>query len=133
MDKMNKGKFALLLRVLQEEYRSTMNGFRVIGFIHNNQTAIVELKGLTYYMWNNGGELGIEVVNARYNDNNILPKFIPLTDYSSKLNELTMAYRCSRVFNGEPIDYSYIEVDENQKAYIDYLKINDIENYEFSL
>ena len=126
--KMNKGLLAVVLRILKEEYSNTMNGFNILGFINNNKTSIVELKGLTYYMWDNGGEIGIEEINARYNDNNNLPNMIPLIS-----NPLTMVYRIKQVFNNETIDYNFDDPKDILESYLEMLNINSIENFEMKM
>lgn len=130
MMKMNKGKLAVILRILQEEYGITMmNGFNILGFIHNNKTALVELSGLNYYMWDNGGELGIEEINARYHDNNKLSSMLPFTS----VDPLTMAYRIKQFFNNESIDYDFNEHNDILQSYLEMLGISSIDNFELKM
>jgi hypothetical protein len=127
---MNKGRLAVVLKILQEEYKHVMNGFNILGFIHNGNTAIIEFRNLTYFIWDNGGELGIEEINKKYN-NDELAAMIPLTNFESELNALTIAIRCKQYFDGSKIDYSFKADLETNNQYCKYLKINNIANYKF--
>ena len=130
--KMNNGKMAAVLKILQQEYEKVMNGFNVKGFIQNGNTAIVELKGLTYYMWDNGGEIGIEEINSRYYNNDKLAKMIPLTSWGLDIDVLTLAYRCIKAFNGEPIDYDFKEKKYIAESYLEFMGIDNVEAFIFN-
>ena len=130
--KMNNGKMAVVLKILQQEYEKVINGFNVKGFIQDGNTAIVELKGINYNMWDNGGEIGIEEINARYYNNDKLAKMIPLTSWGLDIDVLTLAYRCIKSFNGEPIDYDFKEKKDIAESYLEFMGIDNVEIFIFN-
>ena len=86
---------------------------RILGFIHNRQIAVVEYKNTNYYLWDNGGEMGVIKVNDEIDEH------IPLSAFSKPLNALTVAYRIGQALNGKPIDYDFAYSDEESSAFLD--------------
>ena len=85
---------------------------RILGFIHNQQIAVVEYKNTNYYLWDNGGEMGVIKIK------NELGEHIPLSAFSKPLNALTVAYRIGQVLNDKPIDYDFVYSDEESSAFL---------------
>jgi len=79
----------------------------------DGKTMLLEVYGVSFLVWDNGGELGCEKVNSGE------PRFAPLTYGRFKLNEVTMAYRLAALIRDEVYSYSTRFPDELQKSILD--------------
>ena len=66
--------------------------------------AYVSAHGMTYCVWDNGGEYGVQKVNARR-----LPTFAPVADST---NAGTVAGRVAALIRGESVDLQFSLSDE---------------------
>lgn len=74
---------------------------------------LIQVHGRYFLVWDNGGEVGVELLN------HATMRFFPLTRFGVSLSPGTLAYRLRMVLCDEPIDYDFIEdveVDEILRA-----------------
>ena len=75
---------------------------------------LVSLCGVTYIVWDNGGEVGVEEINS-----GDLARFFPLTWWDTVLDAGTLYMRLISVLRDEEIDFDYradLSVDDFRKA-----------------
>lgn len=101
-----------LLNILIGLERSECVGAKTVGLIHNQQTAVVEFKNTSYFIWDNGGEMGVKKINAE------LGEHIPLTAFGKPLNALTVAYRIGQVLTGEAIGYDFAYSNDESSVFL---------------
>lgn len=112
-----------LLNILLALTKHECQQAEVIGFVHNQQTAVVEHKNKSYFIWDNGGEMGVEEIN---NEPGVC---VPMTCFGSPLNALTVAYRISQVLQDKEIDYDFAYSNEESTAFLKTIGRNE-EMYE---
>jgi len=115
-----------LLNILLALTKRECEDARLLGFIENQKTAIVDYKHNAYYLWDNGGEMGVEAINSN------CPVYAPMTIFSSSLNCLTVAYRIDKLLKNEEIDYNFEYSNEESSAFLDGLGRKE-EMYEHAL
>lgn len=75
-------------------------------------SVLVTLYGVSYIVWDNGGEVGVERINSG------VSRFFPLSYHGSRLDTGTLYVRLCCALLGEKIDYSYragLELDDVKK------------------
>lgn len=64
--------------------------------------ALVECDGVSFLVWDNGGEIGVSKVNAGED-----ARFFPITYFDEALDAETLAYRLRQVVLGRSIDFEH--------------------------
>jgi len=72
-----------------------------VSKLEKSSTRLVEVCGKSYLVWDNGGEVGVELLNSGRSDR------FPMRWWSIALDSGTLAYRLCQVITGEPIDYDF--------------------------
>ena len=100
---MDRGHLLNIL-IMLKNYECTDMSIR--GFIDSGHTAVVDYHNKDFYIWDNGGEMGVEEINSGKS------RYAPMTNFGSPLNALTMAYRINQILQGKEIDYDFKYEDE---------------------
>ena len=100
-----------LLNILIALVSRECDGVKTAGFIHNQQTAIIDYKNTAYYIWDNGGEIGVEKINSG------MSEFVPLSVFGNPLNALTVAYRIGQVLNEKSVNYDFLYNNEESSDF----------------
>lgn len=106
---MDRGHLMNILMAL--EYRE-LDDMKVIGFVQNQQTAILQYENEWFCAWDNGGEIGVEKMNTD------MVRYAPMTVFGSPLNSLTMAYRLKQIFKNKDIDYDFKYDNHESEAFL---------------
>ncbi|MDO5577198.1 MAG: hypothetical protein Q4F84_08970 [Fibrobacter sp.] len=115
-----------LLNILLALTKRECEGARLLGFLENQQTAVLEYEHKAYYLWDNGGEMGLDEINVD------LPCFIPMSNFGQKLNSLTVAYRINKILHTKDIDYDFAYSNEESAEFLKTLGRKE-EMYEHTL
>ena len=107
--RMSEGHLQNILLALKENEKP---GCTIRGYIDNQKTAVIAYGDNDYYIWDNGGEIGVEVINSSEQYN------IPMTRYSTPLNALTVAYRIKQILDNKEIDYDFEHSDEKSEIFL---------------
>jgi len=129
---MDRGHLSNILLALTA---NELTDSRIVGYVSNQQTAIVDYKNTWFCIWDNSGEIGVEKVNGDE------PRFTPMAIYDKPLNALTMGYRLKQMIEGKEIDYDFEHRDEESEIFLkcfnreekmyEYFSMKDCEvNYE---
>ena len=106
---MDRGHLLNILMALENRENTDV---RLIGYVQNQQTAILQYNSEWYCAWDNGGEIGVEKLN------NDMIRYAPMTVFKSPLNALTMGYRLKQIFENKDIDYDFKYADEESEAFL---------------
>lgn len=106
---MDRGHLSNILLALKA---NELPDSRIVGYVSNQQTAVVDYKNTWFCIWDNGGEIGVEKINEGE------PRFAPMTIYDKPLNALTMAYRIRQMIEGKEIDYDFEHRDEKSEIFL---------------
>lgn len=106
---MDRGHLSNILLALTA---NELTDSRIVGYVSNQQTAIVDYKNTWFCIWDNGGEIGVEKINDDE------PRFAPMTYFGRPLNALTMGYRLGQIIEGKEIDYDFEHRKEKSEIFL---------------
>ena len=106
---MDRGHLLNILLALENRENTDV---RLIGYLQNQQTAILQYENEWFCAWDNGGEIGVEKLNTD------MVRYAPMTAFTSPLNALTMGYRLKQIFENKDIDYDFKYEDAESEAFL---------------